>query len=556
MEAPGCASAKSDSSPTVPKTLLTIARHSFLLPTHRVAVGSIIALSVLGGLMGLIWPLASKYAVDSLTVASWTAFSGGVAILAFAQLGEILTSQVSIRIGARARQEVISELRAQAFTALLLTPEDVGDTGDYMVTVNSDCQVTASLIMSLLTTTSRILLTLIGATFAMLIMNPRLLLFGLLQLPLLGLIFTIQSPKLIDCSVKVRRTLEELSSFCKDRLDKRMLIRGLMGHAETVRSFRQLSDGYVAASLASTHVSANLSVMTSLIAVLSYIAVLLYGGALFLRGDATLGTVFAFASLSSRLQRPVHEAFAMKASVDSASASAIRLWKVLTSVHELLIKSQLPVREWVKRVVQELKTSRTVALTGPVGSGKSSVCRKLVWDMWTGLCEIQGSVLYVPQNACPPDCTIREFLALGMEEPVDEASLLQVLSDAELDIDTLPNGLDTAMGHTRTRLSGGEVQKLLLARAMLSKCDVLVIDEALSSIDHDTSTRLTRRLRDVVTRRGGMMLWVSHKTEDVVLMKSILRIENTRLIRQNRKAASFYGKTMHAFGHARGDRCL
>ena len=186
----------------------------------------------------------------------------------------------------------------------------------------------------------------------------------------------------------------------------------------------------------------------------------------------------------------------------------------------------------------------TLAIVGPTGSGKSTLAAMIarLWDAPPGTLWIDGrsirdytleqlrrSIGYVPQDTFLFSESLRENIALGVsdaaEERIFEAAEIASISG---EIQGFPQGFDTLVGERGVTLSGGQKQRTTLARAILRQPKILILDDALSSVDTDTEERILRRLRDVMRQRTTIL--VSHRVSTVKNADQIIVMRDGRLI--------------------------
>jgi ATP-binding cassette subfamily C protein len=195
-------------------------------------------------------------------------------------------------------------------------------------------------------------------------------------------------------------------------------------------------------------------------------------------------------------------------------------------------------------VTLKVESGHQIALIGPSGSGKSSIA-----DLITGLLEpSSGQVLidgkpprltirenpgrigYVPQKPGIVSGTILENIALGVpEESIDPELLKQAISDAHLIdvIHQLPNGIHTDLGKRRDELSGGQLQRIGLARALYTKPGLLVMDEATSALDADSENEINKALDEM---RGKVtVVLIAHRLNTVQRSDRVFLIEGGKI---------------------------
>jgi ATP-binding cassette subfamily B protein len=186
----------------------------------------------------------------------------------------------------------------------------------------------------------------------------------------------------------------------------------------------------------------------------------------------------------------------------------------------------------------------TLAIVGPTGSGKSTLAA-LIARLWEAppdslmidgrsirdypLDELRRAIGYVPQDTFLFSETIRENIALGVSDALDE-HILEATEVAAIsgEIQSFPQRFDTMVGERGVTLSGGQKQRTALARAILRQPKILILDDALASVDTDTEERILRRLRDVMRQRTTIL--IAHRISTVKNADQIVVMREGRLI--------------------------
>lgn len=186
----------------------------------------------------------------------------------------------------------------------------------------------------------------------------------------------------------------------------------------------------------------------------------------------------------------------------------------------------------------------TLAIVGPTGSGKSTLAALIarLWDAPPGtlfldgrsirdypLAEVRRAIGYVPQDTFLFSDTLRENIAFGVNTALEE----HILEAAEIasisgEIQSFPQRYDTMVGERGITLSGGQKQRTSIARAVLRQPTILILDDALSSVDTDTEERILRRLRDVMRERTSIL--ISHRVSTVKNADQIVVLRDGRII--------------------------
>ena len=184
-----------------------------------------------------------------------------------------------------------------------------------------------------------------------------------------------------------------------------------------------------------------------------------------------------------------------------------------------------------------------VAVVGKSGAGKSTLA-DVILGLRTpdsGSCTIDGltardfamnrtaRLAYVPQRNAVVQGTVAENVALRFEgERVNEGKIWEVLGRVGLAevVKSLPDALDTAIDETNTRLSGGQLQRLAIARALYLEPRVLVLDEATSALDDQTEAQISDVIRDI--SRDTLVIVIAHRLSTVSCANQILEISDGR----------------------------
>ncbi len=269
-------------------------------------------------------------------------------------------------------------------------------------------------------------------------------------------------------------------------------------------------------------------------------AILGLAALLVLRGELRAGAMIAGSILMGRALAPIDLAIGQWSMISEATRGWKRLQGLLVEVPEPMTKLDLPrpaaalevsslsiippgaARPTLRGVSFRVAPGEAVGIIGPSGSGKSSLARAItgLWAPAGGSVRLDRATLdqyeddrlgkligYLPQNVTLFDGTIAENIArLDPSPDPDAVSAAAIAADADTMIRALPDGYDTQVAGLGPRLSGGQVQRVGLARALYGDPVLLVLDEPNSALDHAGSQALNRAVQGMKARGLGVVL--------------------------------------------------
>jgi len=299
--------------------------------------------------------------------------------------------------------------------------------------------------------------------------------------------------------------------------------------------------------------------------ILATFLVLSLGSYEYMRGLLSLGALVAFYAYQTRVFQPVSVATDLYSRLQRVGASVRRVQglleigtsvpdtgTILTAPHQLENGISIHTVQYSYRqdtlVLQNISlridAGESVAIIGPSGSGKSTLARLLVRlaDPQAGYLTLDGHLLpeyslaalrqtvcFVPQRPILFAGTVRENL-LYANPGASTTELLRVIDVAQFRtvLERLPNGFDTDLGPSGHSLSGGEMQRLALARALLRNSPVLILDESTSALDVPTEQLILKSI--VRYRAGSTLVVITHRLASIAWMERIVVLDRGHLV--------------------------
>ena len=248
------------------------------------------------------------------------------------------------------------------------------------------------------------------------------------------------------------------------------------------------------------------------------------------------------------LNRPLVDGVAADLGLSISTASMNNLHSHLASsisVQDLSFSYEMTSTQALTEVSINISRGEAVGLVGPSGSGKSTLVDILLGlleptsgrvlidgsDIHDNLRGWQDQIGYVPQSIFLTDDTLRRNVAFGLpKDQIDDNALTSAIRSAQLEdfVASLPDGLDTIVGERGVRLSGGQRQRIGIARALYNNPDVLVLDEATSSLDTDTEHGVMQAVQALQGEKTVII--VAHRLSTVEYCDRLYRLENARIV--------------------------
>ncbi|MBM4267151.1 MAG: ABC transporter ATP-binding protein [Deltaproteobacteria bacterium] len=541
----------------------------------RVAVG--IALVTITSLVELAKPWPLKIAVDNvlgdrpLPLLGYPERLGPEGLLAIAVFGlvglhvllgvlSLLGNRLTIDVG----QRMVQALRGELFDHLekLSTRfHDRRSAGELVYRLAADTMALQTLAMNAVFPTLSALLFLAGMAIVMLQMNVGLTLLALAVTPVVGLAVRVLGRRLSEVAAEARERESELYAAAERSMTAIRVTRAFSAEAAEAKRFRGASAASLARHLELYTTQTAYGIAVSILGAVGAAAVLWIGTRLVMRGSLTVGDLLVFTSYLASLYAPIQTLSHTFGLVQEARSGLGRVFSVLEIDPEVrdgargldpaAVRGAIELRnvefayEPGLPVLQdfslEIAPGEKLALVGASGSGKTTtalLCLRF-FDPSAGTILLDGEgvrayrldalrsafgVVLQPPLLFPG--TLRENLVYGRAE-AGEAEIAAAIETAQLGdlIARLPEGLETVVGWTT--LSAGERQRVTVARALVRRAPILLLDEPTASLDVDTEARLLAALE--AHRRGRTCLLITHSRATLEWADRIAVLQDGRI---------------------------
>lgn len=406
----------------------------------------------------------------------------------------------------------------------------------------------------------------IAAVALMLKLSPLLTLLVCIPVPVVAYAVRHFGKVIHDRYEKIQALLASLSARAQENLAGVRVVRAYAQEPVEERAFDRVNRDYIERNYDLIRAwSMFFPALEALIGT-TFLIVLWQGGRLVLRGDISLGTLTAFFFYMGMLVWPMIALGWVTNIFQRGAASMGRLNYILTAEAQINdaaarpadgseIRGEIEFRNLTfayngTPVLRDLSlrvpAGSTLAIVGPTGSGKTTLAALVArlyeapedavwldgrpireWPLQT----LRRAIGFVPQDTFLFSDTLRENIALGVEQTNDgDVEHAAQVASIFGDVQDFPKKFETLVGERGITLSGGQKQRTALARAVLRDPRILVLDDALSSVDTETEEKILRRLHDVMRQRTTIL--ISHRCSTVKHADQIIVLRDGRIVEQ------------------------
>ena len=487
-------------------------------------------------------------------------------ILAFSVKGIslYLAKATMIAVG----ESVKKKLQYDMVNTLISTDTQIIDkkhSGKFISNLTYDVTHITNLLSNAILTLFKDSLTLIGLLTVMFLQNWRLALISIIMIPLASIASKTLGKRISKVTTEAQEKSGYLTTYLVELFKNHKLIKIFQKEDfeknKADKYLKQLKEKNQKIQTVFVRMSPIMETLTGIM-----IAVLIfYSGKLMAKGELNINNFFSFLAAMMLAYQPVRALSTLNMILKQGLSAASRILPIIDQENEIkdnqeakplrIKNSEITFKDvnfsyeikecsTLNSVNLEFKGGKMTSLVGHSGSGKSTILNLIprFYDIQSGVIMIDGQSIYkstlssirkeismVSQETTLFDDTIKNNIKYAREDADDEEVYrVAKLSFCEEFINKLPNKFETLIGENGVRLSGGEKQRLSIARAMLKKSSIILLDEATSSLDSETESKIQEALK--ILTKDKTTIVIAHRLSTILNSNNIYVIDSGNVV--------------------------
>ena len=439
-------------------------------------------------------------------------------------------------------------------------------TGDILSRITNDVDTLGMNLNQSVTTLITSVVSIVGIVALMLSISPIITGIALLVIPASGLVIMLVVKRSQKYFFAQQEFLGRVNGQVEEVFSNQAIVKAFNREQAAQENFKRDNDTLYTTAWKSQFLSGLMMPLINMVANMGYVVVAIAGAALAIQGAITIGDIQATIQYVKNLTQPMNQLAQVSNQLQSMAAAAERVFEFLgepeieddaatpkpfpTHVESIEFDhvqfGYSPDKPVIKDFTARVEAGQTIALVGPTGAGKTTMVKLLerFYDVSGGAIrlngvdireyarhDLRGSMSMVLQDAWLYSASIRENIRYGkMTATDDQVVLAAKAAYADRFIRTLPEGYDTRINEEATNVSQGQKQLLTIARAVLANHDVLILDEATSSVDTRTEALIQRAMDELMRDRTSFV--IAHRLSTIRNADLILVMNEGDIVEQ------------------------
>lgn len=464
-------------------------------------------------------------------------------------------------------QRVVIDIRGQLyrkFQRLPLAYYDKHRTGEMMSYISNDVAALQNAMVDKLIELITEISIFIGSLGMMFYLDWKLSLLTFAVVPMVGQAMNIFGKKLKKSGTMIQERMADMTAMLQESLSAVRVVKSFVREDHEIKRYDQENERNFEAAMLNIRLMSMLTPTVEFLAALAVTVIVWFGGYEVVEGRITAGALVAFLTYAVNLANPVKRISRAFGTMQQALAAADRVFAVMDlpeMIADKLDAKPLPKvtgrvkvdnvsfsyneeAPAVKNISFDVKPGQMIAFVGPSGAGKSTIANLLprFYDVTEGSITVEGmdvrdvtlsslreQIGIVPQETMLFSGTVWENIRYGRLDATNE-EIVEAAKAANADefIRQLPNGYDTKLGERGVNISGGQRQRLAIARAILKDPQILILDEATSALDTESEKVVQAALDRLMVGRTSFV--IAHRLSTILSADRILVLDHGEIV--------------------------
>ena len=426
---------------------------------------------------------------------------------------------------------------------------DTHSNGDIMSRAVNDMDNIANTLQQNLTQAVTSVVTFVGTIWMMLTISWKLTLIALVTIPLSVVVVGVIAPKSQKFFGTQQKSLGLLNNQVEENYAGHVVIKSFNKEQDTIDDFEEQNNNYYQSAWKAQFISGIIMPLMMFLNNIGYVFVAIIGGIDVANGHVSLGNIQAFLQYTQQFSQPISQMANLMNTIQSTVASAERVFEVLDEEEMKQTHSNLPAKTDTDNLISlehvqfgytddallmkdynlDVKRGQQVAIVGPTGAGKTTIINLLerFYDIKGGSIRLNGTdtrdlkredlrshFAMVLQDTWLFTGTIYDNLKYGREDATkDEIMAAAKAAHVDSFVRKLPDGYDTVLNEEASNISQGQRQLLTIARAFVADPEILILDEATSSVDTRTEVHIQHAMERLLKNRTSFV--VAHRLSTI-----------------------------------------
>ncbi|SDS04826.1 ATP-binding cassette, subfamily B [Paenibacillaceae bacterium GAS479] len=455
----------------------------------------------------------------------------------FAYIQGYIMSNVAMKVTYNLRRDISEKIHK-----LPLKYFDKKNYGEVLSHITNDVDAISNSLNQSMTQIITSVTSIIGILIMMLTISWQMTLVALCVLPLSFILIMLVVKKSQKHFVAQQESLGHVNGHIEEMYGSHMVMKAFNGEEQSLQKFDEHNEELYKSAWKSQFLSGMMMPIMSFIGNLGYVAICILGGYLAVNGRISVGDIQAFIQYMRQFTQPIAQVANISNVLQQTVAAAERVFEFLAEEEEPAdtttpasashVKGSVtfenvhfgynPEKSVINNFTASVKPGQKVAIVGPTGAGKTTIIKLLMrfYDIQDGAIMIDGTDIrdftrndlrslfgMVLQDTWLYNNTIKENIRYGKLDATDE-EIYAAAKAAQVDhfIRTLPDGYDMVLNEEASNMSQGQKQLLTIARAILSNPQILILDEATSSVDTRTEILIQKAMANLMKGRTSFVI--------------------------------------------------